>query len=257
MDQKSLISLWESGIIYCNSASASTEAVADFAIFSILSTFRELKWATQAAHSCDTEQFRDCHDRATATSHNPRGHILGVIGLGKIGFLIAKKAYQAFSMKILYYDVIRKSKDMEAEAQATFCDDLPTMLSVSDCVILATPGSPTGSKLINRSTLSHFKPGSRFINIARGSLVDEEALVEALESGKISAAMLDVHEHEPKVNEKLAKMRGVTLTCHNAGGTLETHYGFEKLAMENIDAVLKGREPLSPVNLHLMGKGKL
>jgi len=69
-------------------------------------------------------------------------------------------------------------------------------------------------------------------------------------------AMLDVHEHEPKVNEKLASMRGVVLTCHNAGGTLETHYGFERISMENIDAVLKGKEPLSPVNLHLMSNHK-
>src|SRR5271168_3670232 len=72
------------GIIYCNGASASAEAVADFSIFGILSTFRELRWATQAAQSCSCEQFRECHDEATATSHNPRGHTLGIIGLGKI-----------------------------------------------------------------------------------------------------------------------------------------------------------------------------
>jgi len=65
-------------------------------------------------------------------------------------------------------------------------------------------------------------------------------------------AMLDAHEHEPKVNKKLVNMRGVALTCHNAGGMLEKHHGFERISMENIDAVLKGREPLSPVNLHLM-----
>lgn len=162
----------------------------------------------------------------------------------------------AFSMKIIYYDVIRKSEETEAEIEATFYSDLATMLGLSDCIVLATPASPTGSKLICRSTLSQFKKGSRFVNIARGSLVDEDALVEALESGRIVGAMLDVHEHEPKVNEKLASMRGVVLTCHNAGGTLETHYGFERISMENIDAVLKGKEPLSPVNLHLMSNHK-
>jgi lactate dehydrogenase-like 2-hydroxyacid dehydrogenase len=155
-------------------------------------------------------------------------------------------------MKIIYYDVIRKSEEIEAELKATFYSDLETMLSLSDCTVLATPSSPNGSKLICRSTLSHFKKGSRFINIARGSLVDEEALVEALESGRIVGAMLDVHEHEPNVNKKLANMRGVALTCHNVGGMLEKHHGFERISMENIDAVLKGREPLSPVNLHLM-----
>jgi lactate dehydrogenase-like 2-hydroxyacid dehydrogenase len=159
-------------------------------------------------------------------------------------------------MKVIYYDVIRKSAEMEAEINATFYSDLPTMLGHSDCTVLATPASPNGSKLISRSTLANFKFGSRFVNIARGSLVDEEALVEALESGRIVGAMLDVHEHEPKVNEKLAKMRAIALSCHNAGGTLETHYGFERISMENIDAVLKGREPLSPVNLHLISKPK-
>jgi lactate dehydrogenase-like 2-hydroxyacid dehydrogenase len=162
----------------------------------------------------------------------------------------------AFGMRIIYYDVVRKSAEVEAELKATFYPDLAAMLGLSDCIVLATPASPTGSKLICRSTLSYFKKGSRFVNIARGSLVDEEALVEALESGRIVGAMLDVHEHEPKVNEKLANMRGVALTCHNAGGTLETHYGFERISMENIDAVLKGREPLSPVNLHLMSNHK-
>lgn len=156
-------------------------------------------------------------------------------------------------MKIIYHDILRKPADLEAEINAAFYPDLAAMLGLSDCTVLATP---SGSKLISRESLTHFKPGSRFVNIARGSLVDEDALVEALESRRIIAAMLDVHEHEPKVNEKLAKMRNVVLTCHNAGGTLETHYGFEKMSMENIDAVLKGREPLSPVNLHLMPKSK-
>jgi lactate dehydrogenase-like 2-hydroxyacid dehydrogenase len=176
--------------------------------------------------------------------------------MGKIGYLIAKKAQVAFNMEIIYHDIIRKSADVEAEIKATFYPSLPKMLASSDCVVLATPSSPDRSKLISNSTLSHFKHGSRFINVARGSLVDEEALVEALESGKISAAMLDVHEQEPNVNEKLARMRNVTLTCHNAGGTLETHYGFEKQSMENIEAVLAGRDPISPVNLHLMQNSK-
>jgi lactate dehydrogenase-like 2-hydroxyacid dehydrogenase len=155
-------------------------------------------------------------------------------------------------MNILYHDIIQKSEAEEAEVNAIFCDDLNAMLSDSDCVILATPSAKDGSKLIKASTLQYFKRGSRFVNIARGSLVDEEALVVALESGHLCAAMLDVHEHEPHVNARLAGMTNVMLTCHNAGGTLDTHFGFERLGMENIDAVLKGREPLSPVNMHLL-----
>lgn len=128
------------------------------------------------------------------------------------------------------------------------------MLGDSDCVVLATPSSLDGSKLINTSTLSKFKQGSRFVNIACGSLVDEAAPADALESGHLRAATLDVHEHEPQVSERLVKMQNMTLTCHNAGGALETHIGFERLALQNIDAALTGKDPLTPVNMHLMRK---
>ncbi|KAI9744158.1 MAG: hypothetical protein M1818_002310 [Claussenomyces sp. TS43310] len=244
--------LADHGILYCNSAGASTEAVADFAIFGILSTFRQLTWCTQAAHSTSRDQFFDCHHNATVGAHNPRGHNLGVIGLGNIGYQIAKKAYLAFGMNILYHDVIRKDTRQEAEIQAKFHADLASMLEISDCVVLATPSSPDRAKLILASNLSQFKDGSRFINIARGNLVDEESLADALDSGKLSAAFLDVHEREPEVNPRLVGMRNVTLTCHNAGGTMNTYHEFERMSMQNIEAVLKGNEPMSPVNRHLM-----
>lgn len=155
-------------------------------------------------------------------------------------------------MEILYYDLERKSTEIEDSVKATFYQNLPSMLSISDCVMLATPSTGDGSKLISAATLAYFKPGARFVNIARGSLVDEDALVEALQSGRVGSAMLDVHANEPNVDKRLAAMRNVILTCHNAGGVLETHIGFERLGMENIEAVLNGREALSPVNAHLM-----
>ncbi len=203
------------------SAAASTEAVADFAIFLILSTFRNLNWCTTAARS-STAEFKDCHTHAAAVSRNPRGNNLGVIGLGNIGSEIARKAYLAFGMKIKYFDVVRKSHQKEAELEAEFFTDLGAMLEISDCVVLATPAAPDGKKLINKESLSKMKKGSRFVNIARGVLVDEEALADAVEDGTLVGVGLDVHEFEPKVNERLKGMRQVTLTAHNAGGTLET-----------------------------------
>jgi lactate dehydrogenase-like 2-hydroxyacid dehydrogenase len=155
-------------------------------------------------------------------------------------------------MNILYHDVVRKLPPQEAELAAVFYPDLNEMLAVSDCVILATPASPGGKRLITKERLECFKHGGRFVNIARGSLVDEEALADAVVSGRLVGVGLDVHEHEPNVNGRLKGLRQVTLTAHNAGGTLQTHMGFEGLAMRNIDAVLKGLEPLTPVNKHLM-----
>ena len=96
------------------------------------------------------------------------------------------------------------------------------MLGKCDCVVLATPASPDGRKSIDKKRLACFKWGSRFVNIARGVLVDEEALADAVEEGRLVGVGLDVHEFEPKVNERLKGLRQVTLTAHNAGGTLET-----------------------------------
>lgn len=186
-----------------------------------MSTFRNLNWCTTAARSSIAE-FKDCHTHAAALSRNPRGNNLGVIGLGNIGSEIARKAYLAFGMKIKYFDIIRKSQEKEAEIEAEFFTDLDAMLAICDCVVLATPASPDGKKLINKERLSNFKKGSRFVNIARGVLVDEEALADAVEDGTLVGVGLDVHEFEPKVNERLKGMRQVTLTAHNAGGTLET-----------------------------------
>ncbi|APA06088.1 hypothetical protein sscle_01g008580 [Sclerotinia sclerotiorum 1980 UF-70] len=247
--------LAERGIVYCNSAIASAESVADFAIFLILATFRNLTWCTQAARS-GAASFQDCHTNAAIMSHNPRGHTLGIVGLGNIGYNIARKAHLAFGMKILYYDIVRKPSFQEADIGAQFFTNIDEMLALSDCVVLATPASPDGKKFLDRQRLSKFKEKSRFVNIARGVLVDEEALADAVQSGKLVGVGLDVHEHEPRVNERLKASRNVTLTSHNAGGTLETHIGFEELSMKNIDAVLKGKAPLTPVNKHLLRRAK-
>lgn len=203
------------------SAAASTESVADFAIFFIVATFRNLQWCQSAARASPAS-FQDCHTHAAVLSHNPRGHILGIIGLGNIGFSIAQKAYLAFGMKIVYYDVVRKSPAQEAVVSAQYYESLEAMLAISDCVVLATPASPDGKKLITKEVLDKFKWGSRFINIARGVLVDEEAVADAVDEGRLIGVGLDVHENEPRVNERLKSMSQVTMTSHNAGGTLDT-----------------------------------
>lgn len=125
-------------------------------------------------------------------------------------------------MKIIYFDIARKSAEQEAKVEATFYADFDEMLGQCDCVVLATPASPDGKKIISPERLSKMKFGSRFINIARGSLVDEEAVADAVESGRLVGVGMDVHENEPNVNERLKGLRQVTLTSHNAGGTLDT-----------------------------------
>ena len=149
-----------------------------------------------------------------------------------------------------YFDVVRKSRQQEEAIDATYIDNLQYLLGISDCVLLATPFG--GKKIIDAESLAMFKQGSRFVNIARGTLVSEDALVEALKSGHLFAAGLDVFENEPNVHPELRDMRSVTLTCHNAGGAIETNYGFERLAMENVEAMLLHGKALTPVNAHLI-----
>lgn len=220
--------------------------------------------------------FQTCHSLATAVSHNPRNHVLGLIGFGNIGQQIAARFGNAsFGMRIAYYDVVRKPASMESSLGATYYPNLELLLAASDCVVLCTPASADGKPLITTDALKQVKKGLRFVNVARGSLVDEEALADALEDGRISAAALDVHSEEPRVSQRLVKMAfgeqdivgrnakeqaksifdhpgRVMLTCHNAGGTVETHIGFEELSMRNIMAVLGGHKAITPVNLHYM-----
>lgn len=213
------------------------------------------------------EAFQTCHARATAASHNPRGHVLGLIGFGNIGQqLAAKLGNPAFGMRIAYHDVVRKPADLEAALRATFHPTLESLLQASDCIVLCTPASPDGKPLVTASTLASFRRGARFVNVARGSLVDEDALADALEQGVVSAAALDVHADEPRPHPRLVRIATqlavedgrlpgpgrVMLTCHNAGGTVETHVGFEELSMRNIMAVLRGEEAVTPVNLECL-----
>ncbi|KAK0636023.1 D-isomer specific 2-hydroxyacid dehydrogenase [Bombardia bombarda] len=280
--------LGERGIIYCNSGLAAAEAVADFAVAMVISTFRHLPWCMNAAtlpfllssssssSSAPAESeiaaaaarraFQSCHALATAASHNPRGHVLGLIGFGNVGQQIAAKLGHpaTFGMRIAYHDVVRKSASVEAALGATFHPTLDGLLGVADCVVLCTPASPDGRPIVTAEALGAMRRGARFVNIARGSLVDEEALADALEAGQVGAAALDVHAEEPAVNRRLVGMAlglegdrpgTVMLTCHNAGGTVETHVGFEELSMRNVLAVLQGREAVTPVNLQFLVGG--
>ncbi|OTA67209.1 D-isomer specific 2-hydroxyacid dehydrogenase [Hypoxylon sp. EC38] len=238
--------LGEKGIVYCNGGLAAAEAVSDFAVAMIISTFRALPYCIASAAT--PPSFQACHASATALSHNLRGSVLGLVGLGNIGQQVALKCSLAFGMDVAYYDVERKPAALEHKLHARFVDSLENLLRASDCVVLCTPAG--AGQLINKESLAWFKPGARFVNVARGSLVDEEVLADALEENRLSNVALDVHANEPNVHPRLLALAGIRalLTCHNAGGTVETHVGFEELAMRNIMAVLAGGQAITPVN---------
>ncbi|KAJ5674211.1 D-isomer specific 2-hydroxyacid dehydrogenase NAD-binding [Penicillium macrosclerotiorum] len=244
--------LAKKGIVYCNAAAACTESVADAALWLIISTFRLFSWSAMAARSLDADQFVDANRNLAPVSHNPKGHTLGIIGFGQIGRRTAEKAYLALNMKILYHDIVQMPRNLEQVSQAIFHRNMDTLLAESDCVVVATPFS--GETLLNASLLSKMKRGSRIVNIARGKLLDEAALVDALKKGQLSAAGLDVHYSEPHVNRELAQMKNVEIMSHNAGASLDSHIGFERLGMENIISFHQNGKAITPVNQNLVFK---
>jgi lactate dehydrogenase-like 2-hydroxyacid dehydrogenase len=241
-------------IWYANGAGASDEAVSDTGLYMILSVFRNFTRAQLAARTCAVSEFEATHKLLATISQNPRDHVLGIVGLGNISKKLAHKARAALGMQIHYFDVVRASAEEEAELEATYHATLEDLLKVADCVTLHCPLNKHTQDLISGPQFALMKFGARIINTARGQVVNEDALVQALESGHISAAGLDVHYHEPQVSTKLAAMPQVTLTTHVAGGALNTRINFELGAMKNIlrvvgeDGGFTGKEPLTPVN---------
>ena len=240
-------------IWYSNGAGASDEAVSDTALYMILSVFRNFTRSQLAARTADPEVFTATHKLIATISQNPRDHILGIVGFGNISKKLAFKAHMALGMKIHYFDIVRADSKEEAELDATYHESLESLLKVADCVTLHTPLNKHTQDLIDAKALSIMKPGSRLVNTARGEVVKEDDLIQALESGHISAAALDVHYNEPQVSPKLASMENVTLTTHIGGGALNTRINFELNAMKNIIQVVGSNgefvgEPITPVN---------
>jgi lactate dehydrogenase-like 2-hydroxyacid dehydrogenase len=247
--------LGQRGIWYANGAGASDEAVSDTGLYMILSVFRNFTRSQLAARTCDPARFETTHKLIATISKNPRDHVLGIVGLGNISKKLAYKARTALGMKIHYYDVVRAPAEVEAELEATFHETSHDLFAVADCVSLHTPLNKYTQDLIDAKAFAAMKDGVRIINTARGPVVNEAALTQALRSGKVAAAGLDVHYHEPQVSKELAAMENVTLTTHIGGGAIDTRVNFELNAMKNILAVVGENgefvgTPLTPVNSH-------
>ena len=150
-------------------------------------------------------------------------------------------------MNIVYNDIRRMPASVEDQTGAKFFENVNEMLAIVDCVVIATPFG--GTKVLDADKISKMKQGSRLVNIAREKLIDENALAQALESGQLQSAALDVHFDEPNVNPELAAMEIVELLCHNAGTSLDSQRGFETIGMENILSFFETGKANTPVNL--------
>lgn len=174
------------------------------------------------------------------------GSTLGLIGAGRIGKLVARRS-SGFDMKVLYYDVYRMSPEEEATYHLTYMP-MEEVLGQSDFISIHTPYMPSTHHLIGEREFKLMKPTAILINTARGPIVDEKALVRALQSKTIAAAGLDVFENEPAVEPELLSMENVVLLPHIASASLKTRTLMATMASDNIVAHYKGERPPNIVN---------
>lgn len=174
------------------------------------------------------------------------GKTLGIVGLGNIGAAIARRGRLGFNMPVLYTGNSRKPA-LETELGATFCE-LDELLAKADFVCLVVPLSEKTRHLISHRELGLMKKSAFLINIARGPVVDEPALIEALQNGTIRGAGLDVYEREPLPESPLFAMNNVVTLPHIGSATSETRAAMAERAMANLTAALKGQRPVDLVN---------
>ena len=171
-----------------------------------------------------------------------KGMTLGIVGSGRIGAEVAKKALRGFEMRVIYYDVIRNEL-LEKEYGARFVSTLEELLHTADVVSLHVPLLPSTKHLINKERLALMKKTAYLVNTSRGPVIDENALVDALRSGVIAGAGLDVFEFEPNTAKGLTRIENVVLTPHIAAGTEIARQEMARLAVSNLIAFFDGKTP--------------
>jgi lactate dehydrogenase-like 2-hydroxyacid dehydrogenase len=175
------------------------------------------------------------------------GKLLGLVGFGRIAQATARKAHQAFGMRIAYNGRRRASAAIEQETGAEFIDSIDELVATCDVISLHCPGGPATFHLINAERLRRMKRNAVLINTARGPVVDEVALVAALAEKRIAAAGLDVYEDEPRVHPGLASLENVVLLPHLGSATVETRTAMGMRVAENLEAYFAGKPLRDPV----------
>jgi lactate dehydrogenase-like 2-hydroxyacid dehydrogenase len=172
-----------------------------------------------------------------------RGTTLGLVGFGRIARETARRARALFDVRVAYHSRSRASMADEEALAATYHDSLAALLGISDIVSLHCPGGAATRHLLNRQAFERMKPSAILVNTARGSVVDEIALADALSRGTIAGAGLDVYEGEPAVHATLVALPNVVLLPHLGSATLQTRTAMGMQAADNLDAFFSGDPP--------------
>ena len=223
-----------------NTPGAVTDATADIALMLMLMTCRR---AGEGERLVRAGQWQGWHPTQMLGMHLS-GKKLGIVGMGRIGQAIAQRAHFGFGMKIAFFNRSPKAVDVPAVQAGS----LIALAGQVDLLVVAVPGGAETNHLINADVFKAMQPHAHFVNIARGDVVDEDALITALTTGEIAGAGLDVYENEPDVPEALMALENVTLLPHLGTAALEVRTAMGLMAVENLRAFFAGEDLPNPVN---------
>jgi lactate dehydrogenase-like 2-hydroxyacid dehydrogenase len=223
------------GIVVTNTPDVLNEEVADLAVGLLLATVRQLP---QVDRYLRAGKWLERHYPLTATL---RGRTIGILGLGRIGKAIAKRL-EAFGLDIAYH-----GRQEQPGVRYRYYPTLVELAQAVDVLIVVTPGGPNTRHLINAEVLEALGPNGVLINVARGSVVDEQALIRALKAKTILTAGLDVFEEEPRVPRELIDMEHVVLLPHVGSASVHTRNAMGQLVVDNLVSWFSGKGPLTPV----------
>ena len=227
------------GLVVTNTPEVLTDCTADLAMTLLLMTARRAGEGERHVRNREWSGWRPTHMMGAKVT----GKTLGLIGMGRIARAMAQRAYHGFGMKIIFTDPYPPPVDVVESLQAEARDSVEDVLREADFVSLHCPGGKETYHLINAERLAQMKPGAFLINSARGDVIDQPALIEALEQCAIAGAGLDVFEGEPAVPEKLLSMENVVLFPHLGSASRETRVAMGMRVVENLQAFFNGEAP--------------
>jgi gluconate 2-dehydrogenase len=231
------------GVWVTNTPDVLTETTADLGFALMMAAARRIAESEHFLRAGKWEHW--AYDMFTGA--DVHGATLGILGMGRIGQAIAKRGALGFDMKVIYHNRSRLAPELEAPLKARYVDKA-TLLREADHLVVVMPYSATSHHAIGAAELAQMKRSATLTNIARGGIVDDAALAQALAEGRIAAAGLDVFEGEPAVHPGLLKVPNVVLTPHIGSASVATRRGMAGLAADNLVALLTGQPPLTPVN---------
>ena len=228
------------GVAVTNTPDVLTDATADIQILLLLGASRK---AYEGRIAAETQNWKWSWNFLLGKQMSNKR--LGILGMGRIGRAVARRA-KGFGMKIHYHNRSKLSPDLEDGA--IYHKDLKSLFEQSEFLSINCPATPETTKIINKETLSYLKDNSVVANAARGDVVDDDAMVEALKSKKVFAYGLDVYNGEPKIHPEYLKLKNIFLLPHLGSATKRTRWDMGYRATQNLQDFFEGKEPTDLVN---------